>query len=146
MLKDPGQHQKLGHYERKRGGAGWETRGGKGTDARDDPDMFAPRLSGRLTAELILRSPQYLNACGEYEVDLRGETRVGESSARKEKRRKELMNACIAGNKISAIENLGATEVSDNDPYLACFRKQQRRYDILTLVLPTEPIRQHRPL
>jgi len=61
--------------------------------------MFAPALgtSGRLTTELILRSPQYMNACSEYEIDLRG-------------------------NKISAIENLGGTEnqfdsidLSDNE-------------------------------
>ena len=52
---------------------------------------------GRLTADMILRSPQYMNPCGEYEIDLRG-------------------------NKIAAIENLGATEnqfcsmdMSDNE-------------------------------
>mmetsp|Transcript_27341 Transcript_27341/g.52038 ORF Transcript_27341/g.52038 Transcript_27341/m.52038 type:complete len:265 (-) Transcript_27341:604-1398(-) len=56
-----------------------------------------PRLAGRLTAELILSSPQEMNAVKEYQLDLRG-------------------------NKISAIENLGATEnqfdcidLSDND-------------------------------
>jgi U2 small nuclear ribonucleoprotein A' len=55
--------------------------------------MFA----GRLSTELILRSPQYMNACDEYEIDLRG-------------------------NKVSAIENLGGTEnqfdsidLSDNE-------------------------------
>jgi len=42
-------------------------------------------LAGRLTAELILRSPQYMNCCKDYEIDLRG-------------------------NKIAEIENLGATE------------------------------------
>ena len=47
--------------------------------------MFAPRLAGRLSTDLILRSPQYMNACDEYEIDLRG-------------------------NKIGAIENLGGTE------------------------------------
>eukprot|EP00798_Chlamydomonas_sp_ICE-L_P026775 gene26775-4358_t len=46
---------------------------------------LGPRLIGRLTAELILRSPQYMNCVSQYEVNLRG-------------------------NKISAIENLGATE------------------------------------
>eukprot|EP00232_Nephroselmis_pyriformis_P007772 CAMPEP_0182885642 /NCGR_PEP_ID=MMETSP0034_2-20130328/19729_1 /TAXON_ID=156128 /ORGANISM="Nephroselmis pyriformis, Strain CCMP717" /LENGTH=255 /DNA_ID=CAMNT_0025018917 /DNA_START=190 /DNA_END=957 /DNA_ORIENTATION=- len=58
---------------------------------------LGPRLAGRLTAELILRSPQYMNAVKEYEIDLRG-------------------------NKIGAIENLGATEdqfdcldLSDNE-------------------------------
>mmetsp|Transcript_6212 Transcript_6212/g.8419 ORF Transcript_6212/g.8419 Transcript_6212/m.8419 type:complete len:273 (+) Transcript_6212:363-1181(+) len=56
-----------------------------------------PRLAGRLTAELILRSPQEMNAIKEYQIDLRG-------------------------NKISAIENLGATQnqfdcidLSDNE-------------------------------
>mmetsp|Transcript_35055 Transcript_35055/g.91045 ORF Transcript_35055/g.91045 Transcript_35055/m.91045 type:complete len:274 (+) Transcript_35055:205-1026(+) len=46
---------------------------------------LGPRLAGRLTAELILRSPQYMNCCKDYELDLRG-------------------------NKITEIENLGATE------------------------------------
>ena len=32
-----------------------------------------PRLAGRLTAELILRSPQYMSCVGYYELDLRGE-------------------------------------------------------------------------
>lgn len=46
---------------------------------------LGPRLAGRLTAELILRSAQYMNCVSEYEIDLRG---------------------C----KIGQIENLGATE------------------------------------
>lgn len=46
---------------------------------------LGPRLLGRLTAELILRSPQFMNCVSQYEINLRG-------------------------NKISAIENLGATE------------------------------------
>jgi U2 small nuclear ribonucleoprotein A' len=63
------------------------------------PDQFLslPRLAGRLTAELIARSPQGLNPCSEYELDLRG-------------------------NKIGSIENLGATQnqfdaidLSDNE-------------------------------
>jgi len=56
-----------------------------------------PRLAGRLTADLIIRSPQEMNAIKEYQIDLRG-------------------------NKISTIENLGATEnqfdcidLSDNE-------------------------------
>mmetsp|Transcript_4231 Transcript_4231/g.7202 ORF Transcript_4231/g.7202 Transcript_4231/m.7202 type:complete len:262 (+) Transcript_4231:268-1053(+) len=56
-----------------------------------------PRLAGRLTADLIIRSPQEMNAIKEYSIDLRG-------------------------NKVSAIENLGATEnqfdcidLSDNE-------------------------------
>merc|ERR1711907_223823 len=55
--------------------------------------MFALRLS----TDLILRSPQFMNACDEYELDLRG-------------------------NKVSVIENLGGTQnqfdsidLSDNE-------------------------------
>ncbi|GLC40560.1 hypothetical protein PLESTB_000045000 [Pleodorina starrii] len=44
-----------------------------------------PRLPGRITAELIMRSPQYMSCIKQYEIDLRG-------------------------NKIAAIENLGATQ------------------------------------
>jgi U2 small nuclear ribonucleoprotein A' len=51
--------------------------------------QLGPRLIGRLTPELILRSPQYMNCVNQYEIDLRG-------------------------NRIAAIENLGATEVGDN--------------------------------
>mmetsp|Transcript_24003 Transcript_24003/g.42860 ORF Transcript_24003/g.42860 Transcript_24003/m.42860 type:complete len:274 (-) Transcript_24003:127-948(-) len=54
-------------------------------EARPSAGSQGPRLLGRLTAELILRSPQYMNCIRQYEIDLRG-------------------------NKISAIENLGATE------------------------------------
>uniref|UniRef100_A0A7S2SYL0 Uncharacterized protein n=1 Tax=Chloropicon primus TaxID=1764295 RepID=A0A7S2SYL0_9CHLO len=43
------------------------------------------RVAGRLSTELILSSRQYMNACDEYEIDLRG-------------------------NKIGVIENLGGTE------------------------------------
>ncbi len=32
------------------------------------------RLAGRLTAELILRSPQYMSVVKDYELDLRGNT------------------------------------------------------------------------
>ena len=32
------------------------------------------RLAGRLTAELVLRSPQYMSCCKDYELDLRGRT------------------------------------------------------------------------
>jgi U2 small nuclear ribonucleoprotein A' len=45
-----------------------------------------PRVLGRLTPELILRSPQYMNCVKEYELDLRA-------------------------NRLTMIENLGATEV-----------------------------------
>ncbi|KAK9835984.1 hypothetical protein WJX81_003873 [Elliptochloris bilobata] len=53
--------------------------------ARLAAGSLGPRLAGRLTAELILRSPQYMNCVKEYEIDLRGA-------------------------KINAIENLGATQ------------------------------------
>ena len=43
-------------------------------------------MLGRLTPELILRSPQYMNCVKEYELDLRA-------------------------NRLTMIENLGATEV-----------------------------------
>jgi hypothetical protein len=33
---------------------------------------LGPRLAGRLTAELILRCPQYMNCLKQYEIDLRG--------------------------------------------------------------------------
>jgi Leucine-rich repeat len=46
-----------------------------------------PRVIGRLTPELISRSPQYMSCINQYELDLRG---------------------C----RIATIENLGATEVS----------------------------------
>ena len=46
-------------------------------------------MAGRLTAELILRSRQYMSCINLYELDLRG-------------------------NKIAAVENLGATEVSSS--------------------------------
>ena len=48
--------------------------------------LAGPRVLGRLTAELVLRSPQYMNCCGDYEIDMRA-------------------------NRITAIENLGTTEV-----------------------------------
>ncbi|WIA28146.1 hypothetical protein OEZ86_010715 [Tetradesmus obliquus] len=53
-------------------------------DARPTGSL-GPRLAGRLTADLILRSPQYMSCIKYYEIDLRG-------------------------NKIGAIENLGVTE------------------------------------
>ena len=37
---------------------------------------LGPRLAGRLTAELILRSPQYMNCVKEYEIDLRGQPSI----------------------------------------------------------------------
>ena len=69
--------------------------GAKGRRGKDT--MLSSRVAGRLSTDLILRSPQYMNACEEYELDLRG-------------------------NKIGAIENLGGTEnqfdcidLSDNE-------------------------------
>ena len=55
-------------------------------EQRPAAGSLGPRLAGRLTAELILRSRQYMSCVKQYEIDLRG-------------------------NKIAAIENLGATEV-----------------------------------
>eukprot|EP00976_Prorocentrum_cordatum_P065088 1177767-Prorocentrum_minimum.AAC.2 len=38
-----------------------------------DQQVFGlPRLAGRLTADLIIRSPQEMNAIKEYQIDLRG--------------------------------------------------------------------------
>lgn len=54
-------------------------------DSARGAGALGPRLLGRLTAELIHRSPQYMSCINYYEIDLRG-------------------------NKIGAIENLGATE------------------------------------
>lgn len=48
--------------------------------------QLGPRLIGRLTPELILRSPQFMSCVNQYEIDLRA-------------------------NRVAAIENLGATEV-----------------------------------
>lgn len=50
------------------------------------PLALGPKLIGRLTPELILRSPQYMNCVQLYEIDLRA-------------------------SRVAAIENLGATEV-----------------------------------
>jgi len=85
---------------------------------------LGPRLAGRLTAELILRSPQYMNCVNDYEIDLRGVdcaefycTRgieifidwSGDSIFFGEMVFKHLY--VPAGSKINAIENLGATQV-----------------------------------
>eukprot|EP00210_Caulerpa_lentillifera_P008061 g7697.t1 len=60
---------------------------------------LGPRLAGRLTPELILRSPQYMNCIQNYELDLRGLTHPS------------LLHPCdFLGNKLGVIENLGATE------------------------------------
>ena len=48
--------------------------------------LLGPRVIGRLTPELVLRSPQYMNCVNQYELDLRE-------------------------NRITMIENLGTTEV-----------------------------------
>jgi hypothetical protein len=59
---------------------------------------LGPRILGRLTAELVLRSPQYMNCVGEYEIDLRA-------------------------NRLTAIENLGTTEASEAE--VACTHMMQ---------------------
>lgn len=55
-------------------------------DPKPAAGQLGPRMLGRLTPELILRSPQYMNPVNQYEIDLRA-------------------------NRVAAIENLGATEV-----------------------------------
>ena len=55
---------------------------------------FGPRLAGRLTADLISHSHQYMSCVKMYEIDLKG-------------------------NKIAQIENLGATEASRVELILA---------------------------
>lgn len=55
-------------------------------DTRGVGTLSGPRVAGRLTPDLILRSPQFMNCIHQYELDLRG-------------------------SRISMIENLGATEV-----------------------------------
>jgi hypothetical protein len=34
--------------------------------------LASARLGGKLTADLVMRSPQYMNCLGDYEIDLRG--------------------------------------------------------------------------
>lgn len=81
-------------------------------EQRPPAGALGPRLAGRLTAELILRSRQYMSCVQQYEIDLRG-------------------------NKIAAIENLGATgehfdhQGSHAEPDAPHGRR--------------EPVRQHRP-
>jgi U2 small nuclear ribonucleoprotein A' len=43
-----------------------------GPSAARPAGSLGPRLAGRLTAELINRSPQYMNCVRHYEIDLRG--------------------------------------------------------------------------
>ena len=89
---------------------------------------MGPRLAGRLTAELILRSPQYMNCVKEYEIDLRGLLFIA-SSLRVSQCRfgfalnisalpvvlsgkgSSMSHVAYAGSKINSIENLGATQV-----------------------------------
>lgn len=99
---------------------------------------LGPRLVGRLTAELVLRSPQYMSCVKYYEIDLRGRgsafqrTKHVHPCAPRTLRRQQplvpsamrlshavLSSLVIPGNKITAIENLGATEVS-GCPAVAC--------------------------
>ncbi len=42
---------------------------------------MGPRLAGRLTAELILRSPQYMNCVKQYEINLRGAFKIMKQAA-----------------------------------------------------------------
>lgn len=45
-------------------------------EGRAGAGSFGPRLAGRLTAELISRSPQYMSCVGYYEIDMRGGVRA----------------------------------------------------------------------
>ena len=45
-------------------------------EGRAGAGALGPRLAGRLTAELILRSPQYMSCVKDYEIDLRGAERL----------------------------------------------------------------------
>lgn len=56
---------------------------------------------GRLTAELIARSPQYMSCCNDYELDLRGAYVHTQHHCHYTR---------PTGNKIQAIENLGVTQ------------------------------------
>lgn len=58
-------------------------------DGKGVGSLVGPRVIGRLTPELILKSPQFMNCINQYELDLRA-------------------------SRISIIENLGATEVGHN--------------------------------
>ena len=93
------------------------------------------RLAGRLTAELVLRSPQYMSCCKDYELDLRGSSpppplptstlgrplpHLGRLNANllrhsrlcsHEETASQTHWLTPAGNKLSAVENLGVTEV-----------------------------------
>ena len=117
---------------------------------------LGPRLAGRLTAELILRSPQYMNCVKEYEIDLRGlfPTVDAACSCRSVTiiypKSIEWKHACFrqrvastdvetslpdvetslpAGSKINSIENLGATQV---------FTSQQEACQVI-LFVPQSP-------
>lgn len=61
----------------------------------------------RLTADLIAQSPQYLNPLREREVDLRGLC----AHLRAAVHLLTMARSSPEGNKISVIENLGATQV-----------------------------------
>ena len=103
------------------------------TPSRTGAGALGPRLVGRLTAELVLRSPQYMSCVKYYEIDLRGR---GSACALHAAHRacapvcilhllpaaatRAFFHALVTwsvahllhpGNKITAIENLGATEV-----------------------------------
>ena len=52
-------------------------------EGRAGAGALGPRLAGRLTAELILRSPQYMSCVKDYEIDLRGAARLYDSSVKR---------------------------------------------------------------
>ena len=82
-------------------------------EGRAGAGALGPRLAGRLTAELILRSPQYLSCVKDYEIDLRGQTHALQQTVLASKvQPTDESCRCFAGHKLTAIENLGATEVT----------------------------------
>lgn len=80
-------------------------------EGRAGAGALGPRLAGRLTAELILRSPQYMSCVKDYEIDLRGMLWLASEVNLKQMELQSAKITCDAGHKLSAIENLGATEV-----------------------------------
>lgn len=87
---------------------------------------LGPRLAGRLTAELVLRSPQYMNTVKEYEIDLRGDLPCSPCLAVLPGLASRLTSKAYAGHKIGQIENLGTTEVRGGcEPHLQAERSRR---------------------
>ena len=77
-------------------------------EGRAGAGALGPRLAGRLTAELILRSPQYMSCVKDYEIDLRGDSTVKaacDSLMPYDVERSEvLLNACHASQVTSFLQ------------------------------------------